>query len=414
MNQLEMQLVLQNQRKNYIETPTKTERLLSATSVLTGKYAKLPLVLDASHWNQTADKHTSVNWKAMKAGGFVGGYVKLGEVLDNGDRLVNPQIEDTWFDDMFEENMSGLLTNNMWTAPYLYLNTGWAMYMSSDAYDAIDSGITADARVKSICEGDPNIHLIVRRLKIGAGRVFDYSKLKGYPTKPIHAIVIDVEKGNRYDNNAVIPDYWQGKVTSGTVKRLQYLMDQGYLPQVPILVYSAEWFITKFGNKFLRTVLDFCNTICAGYYYNYGNTLVTIPEFITNYLEPIPNTWSPPLFGGAVPGKTITMLQISGDRFAFKENPISSNGTTPSLMDINVYNGTLEQMKAQFPAWKTDVVPPVVEPSSSPSPSQPPVDTRLEERVAVLEAQVDILEVQTSTFQILINEMATLLAKYKV
>ena len=323
------------------------------------KYSNGLYILDVSAYQGKADKTTGVDWDtiAKKAPWIIGGYFKLGEVCD---RLVS-QNEDDFLDLTFKTNVEGARRNHMLVGAYIYLNNGLftgQMGMDLDDYKAfIKTGKTPEESesltLARILDSDPQIHLIMRQLKIGFGRTPDYSKIKSMPTRDIHFIVLDSEKWQVYYGNKdkIVPPNVIGAVADVTAKELQWLMDHGYLPQMPILIYSGAWFINQYSPNDLSAIADYYDTICAGYYWGRGGTPTTWDEIRNKYLTQIPDTWKPPLFGGAEKfGKRVDFFQISGDKFQVAE-VVNDRGMW-SPIDLNYCNfSSINKIAERFPLW---------------------------------------------------------------
>lgn len=344
---------VQSQREAYAASGAQ-RALAMVQAPLTGGsgwYAGLPRIIDVSRYQGNSDGTTGVDWDLLAVKpGFVGAYIKAGEVGDTGDP--HTKAADAWRDPTLDDNLNGLFRNGCWAAPYFFYNPAWALQRgwTMKGITDLNTGATDAERANNLLQ-DPNIYLVARQTKINLGRQFTAPQLKAAPSKVYDAIVIDLERyWMRYPigtQNGVVNDEWIAATLGATLQGLAWLQSRGYLPRRKILVYSAEWYLSAYGNKATRAVLDWWDTICAGYYWRAGRKETTW-DGITGDLASIPNNWKPPLLGGATEGKAVRILQVSGDRFCIPE--VKSNGRT-SPLDINVWNGSLQSMLDFFPEW---------------------------------------------------------------
>lgn len=352
-------------------------RLLQFFASLTAStlYASRPIVFDFSDYQAKADGTTAVDWVTIKSLNpqVAGGYCKLGEPWDN--QACGSLGSDDWFQSSFDTNLNGLQKIGAWAAPYIFLNTARFLEGTIDNYWSLDKG-TPEQRLRSWVTQDPHIYMAIRGLLIGTGRgitppagttLMDWLKTRS--RKRFHAIVLDLERWWRFypiptspTDSQIISNVWIATILRGTVNRLQQLMQWGILPQVPILVYSGAWFVDRYlGTQ--AAALETLDTICAHYYWTPTYTPTTAPELSSKWLPQIPDSWRPYLFG-----KNPKIFQISGDKFAIPQ--VLNNLGKASAVDVNVFWGTDQEMKAYFPAW-TDIDP---EPPPPPPPP-PPAET---------------------------------------
>lgn len=345
------------QRKNYIvpDEPQAGKAGLQSIAAYT-KYANGLYLLDVSSYQAKADKTTNVNWDKIfkEAPWIVGGYCKLGEVSDT----VVSKNEDDFLDLSFKTNIEGIRRNHGLAGAYIYLNTGYfgtQLGMGLDDYKNWRRPTEAET-LKRILDLDPQIHLIMRQLKVGFGRAPNYAEIKSMPTRDVHFIVLDVEKGKAFYGSwstKIVSDFEMALNARVTIEELDWLMTFNYLPRMPILLYSGEWFIDSFGGPYLRQVVDENDTICAGY--NTFGTTGTIKadwNAIRNtYLPMIPDTWHSPYFGGNEKwGKKVRITQISGDKFI--NGDVLNDRNLSSAIDINHLEvETLKELTDYYTLW---------------------------------------------------------------
>ena len=369
---MERQAQLLQQRTAYETSPVSRALTMVRAPLAGGSgwYAGLPVIIDVSRYQGNSDGTSGVDWDLLATKpNFVGAYMKAGEVGDTG----RPHTfeADAWRDPTLDQNLNGCFRNGLLAMPYFFFNPAWALQRgwTMDGIKNLNTGDTDAQRAHNLIQ-EPHIYLIARQTKINLGRQFTAERLKECPNKVYDAIVIDLERyWMRYPigtANGVVNDEWIAATLGAVLQGLDWLMRKGYLPRKRILVYSAEWFLSQYGNKATRAILDWWDTICAGYYWRAGRKETTWEGLLAD-LATIPNGWKPPLFGGATEGKAVRILQISGDRFCIPE--VKSNGKT-SPLDINVWNGTLQSLLEYFPEWaarRGGITPP---------PPPPPVKTR--------------------------------------
>jgi hypothetical protein len=380
-------------------TATASLVATSYTKYKNGKY-----ILDMSSYQAKADKTTNVNWDkiAQVAPWVIGGYAKLGEVCDR----TYSQNEDDFLDYSFKTNVEGMRRNHMLCGAYVYLNTGLfgsQMGMGLDDYRNWRRP-TEEETLKRILDIDIQVHMIMRQLKEGFGRAPDYSKLKAMPTRDIHFIVLDVEKYKVFYgtwSDRVVPDFEIALNAQVTAEELQWLMDHGYLPQMPILIYSGYYFIAEHGPVYLNELVSHYDTIPAGYWYNLGNTHTTWDEIKNTYFAAIPDSWHPQYFGGLdTYGKKVAWLQITGDRFNTDE--ILNNMNVPSNIDFNYANfANLQAIADHYPLWTdwkelgSGIPPVVVDPPVDPP--IPPVVTPKKTFITIANPGSNAINVRSSS-----------------
>jgi hypothetical protein len=335
-------------------------------------YQNRPVVIDLSDWQLDATRtRLDVDWDGLaKNPEFQGAYIKGGEVGDES-WSANPAIYKTWKQVGVDDAIDNLARIKKWCGIYFFLNT--ARWVGGDLADYTNLDIGDEAKLLSnYLLGDPEIHLIMYTLKIGLPAVFptDLKSIKNLRTKRVHAIILDLERfWKKYPipKNPTAADIvspvWIGEIATRTAKRLQWLMDHGYLPQLPILFYSGEWFVGQYMGPQWRTRLDPFFTIDATYYFSGPVVYTTFRDIVDSWEAKIPDSWRPLLFG-----KEGLIFQISGDKFCIPE---VCKGR--SAVDWNKVWRTLDQMHQFFPAWNDwDQTP---EPPPPPPPS--PVYTQM-------------------------------------
>jgi hypothetical protein len=359
------------QRQNYV-VPQPEGKAMGLMSVAAGtKYANGLYLLDVSSYQAKADKTTNVDWDeiAEKAPWIIGGYCKLGEVCDT----IYSKNEDDSLDLSFKTNVEGMRRNHMLCGAYIYLNSGlFGSQMGMGLDDYANWRRPTESETLAVILNDPQLHLILRQIKVGFGRSPNPADIRAMPTRDIHFMVLDVEKYKVFYGNVsdrIIPDYEIGLNARVTREKLQWLMDNNYIPQLPILLYSGGWYVDSYGKLYLRTVADQMDTICAGYFWGMTYTPTTLEDIRNVYLPQIPDTWHPPLFGGAESlGKRVDFFQITGDKFAVAE--VLNDNNQRSAIDLNYCNfSSLEEIVERFPLWVDSAeLGTIAEPSVPPTP----------------------------------------------
>jgi len=95
--------------------------------------------------------------------------------------------------------------------------------------------------------------------------------------------------------------------------------------------------------------------------------------------------------------------QFSGDKFNLPGVYNNAYGNI-SPVDLNMYNGTVEELYAKLKFVPKGTIPPVDPPPVDPPPVDPPPDTELLERVAHLELKTVELEAENDNLYIINQE----------
>jgi hypothetical protein len=359
-----------------IETRARNSQLPSLaqkfTAIVgqTGLMSTFPILIDVSSYQADPVTHMSgVDVDALeKRSQFKGMIWKLGEVGARGFPNESGTETDNWMDQSYKSNCEKMEKYpRLFKGSYIYHNSTWYVDRGIGEGAILNNwkGIDESAVANNLLS-DPNTWLIVRRLK-SMGRQFTAEQVKAKSlTYTVDMIAIDFEKW--YDNRGLWPgDHVLAFALNQTILGLLWLMAHGYLPTIPIRIYSSEWFLRQYANVEGRGVLDRYSTWAAGYYWN--NVIVkTTFEGIVTALGTIPNSWHPTYIGAGIPGERVSFLQISGDHFTIPE--VCSSPGRVSAVDINVYNGSDASMLGEFPEWAKRqgvIIPP------PPPPPPPPV-----------------------------------------
>lgn len=178
-------------------------------------------------------------------------------------------------------------------------------------------------------ENHPVIKDIVRMMHAGTG------------WKPgVKWLVLDVEQEKAY--NGVISAQWHKFTTVDIIDRLEYMMNHGQFPRMPILIYSRALFMATNAadlNVWLgvRTEVDIWP---AQWVWGTGNTTTTLDYIRANYIPA--DTTRPVLFGNRAAWR---FWQYSGERFTTPA--VLNDAGAQFKLDLNLYNGT----KAQLNTW---------------------------------------------------------------
>jgi len=360
------QLLVNERNKNYL--PQKIGIFQRAINKLTSYFSEKSIWLDFSDWQP------NINYQALK-GRISGVIIKMFEVDDRADNT--NFVQKGWASGV------GYCYPELPVIGYVFVNTAWYLNAGHNVVslnNLFDNEPTDDLKAKSLIDHDPQIRNFIRGFAIGDLWLTDVTALKDGRVRfrKFNGFFLDTERSwmsyNEYYSNQStyrkVPDFWIGYSTKWLFEKYTWLMDHGYLPKIPLGIYSGKWFIQSFSPLELGTFVQTHDSWVAGYYWNTGSTLTTIEAFRSQYLSAIPDSWRPGLFGNPV-----RFFQISGDRFKIPE--VTNVNGIPVAIDINVS----VQGDAQTYAWlgfnPTEIVVPSssLSPSMSPSPSMPPTNT---------------------------------------
>jgi hypothetical protein len=373
-------------KRNYAMPPALGQKLLGAVFALASdktRWTSNGIMFDVSQWQTQADKTTtSVKWDQLQHPLFHGGYFKLGEPWGNAGPMLDKTC-DQWMDPSEPSNRAALLATGHLAIGYIYSDLAWAINrvwtdtMMKQLFDG-----TIEEVANKLIKNVPDLYLLARKSKTGAGRVFDAAKLKDLPDWECDGWVWDWEK--YWDSHSnTINDFWLGLTADTTVRGAQFLSDNGYIPQQANVQagYSSNWFVTDKGPVYFKNVLDRMDTIAAGYYYDIAkagyincNTLDDLITLLQKIAVESP-TWKPYNIGAAVPGKVVLAYQIL-------ENitmPQVSNPTGgPSAIDVNSLNISQAAIYARYPkyaarrkAFESGTTPDPTTPTVDPNPAGP-------------------------------------------
>ena len=311
-------------------------------------------------WFDFSDYQPKVNYPKLQ--GRVSGIMqKMFEVDDQPDNT-----------NFSENNWTPALDGAYMRYPvigYCFVNTAWYLnhqHNNVTVENWFKDGITDDDKMNGLVNHDLQLRWFVRSLAIGDLWTRDISALKDGRThfRACQGLSLDVERwwlsyNEYYANQSTarkVSDFWIGWVTKWLYEKLNWMMDRGYLPKIPIIIYSGKWFIQTYSPLQLGTFVETHDSWVAGYYWNTGGTMTTIEKFKSDYLSLIPDSWRPGLFGSI-----IRFYQITGDRFKIPE--VTNLAGIPVAIDINVSTHTQEQDYAWLNYTSSSVVvPPIPEP----------------------------------------------------
>jgi hypothetical protein len=306
---------------------------LTAISGTNTYYANRPIWIDMS------DYQPVVNWAALK-GKIAGVMIKLGEVDDT----TNP---DYWIESKCAEKIGGAASIGIPAIGYFFVNTAWPLNVGHDTAslnNIFDQPIGNDAKMLSLYRNIPEIAMIIRAWAMGSVYTTDITALRDGRVRfrTLAGLALDVERWWRsyteyYTNAATahkVEDFWIMFWVKWLKEKLSWMMQHGYLPQVPLdapdetLHYSAGWFIKQYAPVQFLAYLGDKQSWPAGYYFGSSIGITTLDAFRVNWLSKIPDDWRPYLFGN------VKFLQISGDQIKIPE--ITNAAGAPVSIDVNV------------------------------------------------------------------------------
>ncbi len=320
------------------ETAPALMRWMAAVSGGGTYFASRPLFLDASGSYQP-----EIKFAQLKGRAFVGVIHKAGEVDDTAG-------PDSWLDPKFQAACQGAFEAEMAYCGYIFSHCGaWWLnnQYTMQGVDDIDTG-TNQERIKKMLQQDPEFRLIVRQWAIGDRWVTDPETLKTASFRRVMGWEIDAERWWRSYNQYLAS--LRGQIPSTSVtkieptwiafsvrklyERLDWAMMRGYLPRVPVTIYSGKWFINAYSPD-LGVYLETKDTHPAIYYWGGGGVLTTLEEIVSNHLAQIPDNWKDSSsYRNAMFGNP-RLVQISGDRFKIPE--ITNSAGSPVAIDLNCY-----------------------------------------------------------------------------
>lgn len=245
------------------------------------------------------------------------------------------------------------------------------------AYHAMDPGYYVDA-LQSL-DKLVNIDQYLPAAKDQQWQAF----VQSIANKKLYGVALDFE----------IYKDWAGKtITDGWLKEiaLQWMIRlQHQLPQYQVrLFYSGEWFIKGFAPSIEST--GCLNPICDAWtaMYPYASGVVDLPDWASLKAQYPPDILSsggenPPAFNFP----SWKFWQFSGDKFTLPG--IKGAVGQPSAVDLNFFNGTVEDLNT----YLGFAVTPAPAPQPQPQPEPAPVDPT----IAALQTQVNTLTQTTQT-----------------
>jgi len=295
-----------------------------AASVL-NPWRNMPIILDVSKWQ------TDVDWKAAKADGVVGAIIRAGQ----GDYEIDPMLRDH-VQNAYDANLP--------------IGVYWVL-------DAWPYGANMGLKTEFWPKGDQD--RTVKKMK------------EALAHKAYSFIALDLEIYHDSQGN-VITEPW-------IATTFRYIYDQvcASFPGVPIVIYTAKWFVERYPS--MTMWLDNVKELWLAQYPVYPPNVVNLQSLADWRRDWAPaDTWTPALFGNI---SGALFWQVSGNRFTL---PYHKGGSGLSSVDINVWPKGLQDWYdfCKFtPGGTPDPeVPPVV------PPVVPPADTTLATILAELRA----------------------------
>lgn len=306
-----------------------------------GSYANNGLLIRVNAGMATQAGSTMVDWSGLNHEKFKGGIFRLGSIFGVAD--AQTQDADDFMDLSEKSNRVSMVQNKKLAIGYIDFDGGWALnrgWTAGSVENLLDGTIPEVAQ--KLVKYEPHIYLLARKLKQGAGRVFDASKLLGLPDWDADGIIWFIEK-YWLENSKEIGDGWIARSLKVVLNGAKLLADNGYLPKTQInnqTIMSSEWFLANHGNADTRNVIANWDSIPQGNYWKQskdGLKNCETAEELVSLIGTIPDTFSIDNVGAAFDPKIVLGYKLA------------SNITMPQVLNSNGIKVPFDVISLRFP-----------------------------------------------------------------